>query len=550
MRRTVAAALVASALLPLAALPGRASTPVTPPPACGPSTAPVVFSGESAASDAKTYKVLPFAVQPGTTRVEVGYSWADKALIAGQKVPSNPITQSVFDLGLWDDDGYRSPAGFRGWSGSRQGLLDRGERIWVQADSAERGYLPGTVNPGTWWVDLGVAAIGPAGATWKVEVRCLAPTVGAEAPPDPVDAGHVADPNPGWFFGDLHMHGYHSATNGPSWADFVAQSRAAGLDFLPVTEYVTPQHWRTLGELQRANPDLVIWPGREIITYFGHATAIGETPSVSEWRHGFDDGQGYRVSLRDIQSASKTDGALFQVNHPTFFPGPLFGNFCRGCEFQLKDEIDWSRVDTLEVVTGPAAANTSDLGAPASPTNGPNPFVATALDLWDSLLMEGHKITAVSGSDSKGNEPNAAERVRRGYGSSATAVYAANLSRPALQAAIRAGHVYIAARGVAGSPQLEMTGAAAGGPTAIFGDTLNADAAGMTVRVKGGAGQGLRVYRNGRLVATIPVTSDDFSVTFPAVRAADEGPLGTYYRVETFDRVSVTTIGNPIFLAG
>lgn len=546
MRRTFAAALAAAVLLPLAALPGRASTA---PASCGPASAPVVFSGEATSAEAKTYRLLPFTVEAGTTRVEVGYSWADKAVAAGQKIPSNAITQSVFDLGLWDEDGYKAPAGFRGWSGSRQGLLDKGQRIWVQADSAERGYLPGTVNPGTWWVDLGVAAIGPAGATYKVEVRCLNVVTGPEAAADPVDATHVANPAPGWYFGDMHMHAFHSATNGPAWDKFVAQSRAAHLDFLPVTEYVTTQHWLTLGAVQRDNPDLLIWPGREIITYYGHANAIGETPSVADWRHGFDDGAGYRVNLRDIQTATRADGALFQVNHPTIFPGPLFGNFCRGCEFQLKDDVDWDAVDSMEVVTGPAASNISDLGAPASPSNGQNPFIVTALDLWDSLLNQGHKITAVSGSDSKGNEPSEAERVRRGYGSSATAVYATSLSRPALKAAIRAGHVYVAARGVAGSPKLEMTGAASGGQTAMFGDTLHADTADITVKVGGGSGQGLRIIRNGKLVATVPVTNDDFTFTFPAMRTGESGPLGTYYRVETFDRVSVTTIGNPIFLA-
>jgi len=413
----------------------------------------------------------------------------------------------------------------------------------VQADGAERGYLPGAVQPGTWWVDLGIAAVAPAGAQWTVQVRCLDPAVGPEPQADPVDAAHVANPEAGWYFGDFHMHAHHSATNAPTWEQLVQWSRDAGLDFLPITEYVTSAHWTTLGGLQQANPDLVIWPGREIITYFGHANALGETPSVVDWRHGFED-----VTLRGIQAATKADGALFQVNHPTFFPGPLFANFCRGCEFELRNDIDWSAVDTIEVVTGPVAANTADLGAPASPTNGQQPFTLTAIDLWEDLLNQGHKITAVSGSDSKGNEPSAAERSRRGYGSSATAVYSTNLSRPALMAAIRAGHAYVAARGVHGSPALRMTAVAAGGQTGTFGDTLAAATADVTVTVDGGAGQHLRIIRNGQPVATVPVTSNAFSFTFPAAFSPDSGPLGTFWRVETFDATSLTTIGNPVFL--
>ena len=52
---------------------------------------------------------------------------------------------------------------------------------------------------------------------------------------------------------------------------------------------VTDQHHRELGPVQAANPDVVIWPSREVITYFGHATVFGETPNEVDWRHGFDD---------------------------------------------------------------------------------------------------------------------------------------------------------------------------------------------------------------------------------------------------------------------
>ena len=542
MRRVWGIAVVAaSAAAALVAPVG--SRAMDGPAACGPVTGPVAFSGTASRADAKTYKVLPFAVQPGTTRVEVSYSWSD-VQVTPTPAPSTPVTQTVFDLGLWDEDGYRSPDGFRGWSGSRQGRTGSGTGpVWVQADAAERGYLPGTVEPGTWWVDLGIAAVGPSGAQWSVQVRCLDPSVGPVPSADPVDASHVANADAGWYFGDFHMHGYHSATNGPSAEQLVQWSRDAGLDFLPITEYVTSAHWSTLGAVQRANPDLVIWPGREIITYFGHANALGETPSVIDWRHGFED-----LTLRQIQASTKADGALFQVNHPTFFPGPLFANFCRGCEFELRHDIDWSAVDTIELVTGPVAANTADLGAPASPTNGQQPFTLTAIELWEDLLNQGHKITAVSGSDSKGNEPSAAERSRRGYGSSATAVYAANLSRPALKDAIRAGRAYIAARGVHASPALRMTAVGPGGQTGTFGDTLTATTADITVTLTGGAGQQLRIIRDGQPVATVPVTSNAFSFTFPAAYTPGSGPLGTFWRVETFDSTSLTTIGNPVFL--
>jgi hypothetical protein len=196
-----------------------------------------------------------------------------------------------------------------------------------------------------------------------------------------------------------------------------------------VTEYVTGEHWRTLGAMQRANPDLLIWPGREIITYFGHASTHGETPSTIEYRHGFED-----VRLGEVQRAAVADGALFQVNHPTSFPGLLFENFCRGCEFTLGDDIDCSQVDTIEILNGPVMATAADLGIPVPGLQIENPFMRTAIRLWDERLAQGYRITGVSGSDSKGTEPDDAERARRGYGSSVTAVFADALSRPALQA--------------------------------------------------------------------------------------------------------------------
>lgn len=100
-----------------------------------------------------------------------------------------------------------------------------------------------------------------------------------------------------------------------------------------------------------------------------------------------------------------------------------------GCYFELGDQIDWDRVTTLEILTGPVLATGDDIGTPV-PGQVELPFLQSALDLWDDLLNEGHRITAVSGPDSKGVEPDDDERQRRGYGSSATAVYAQDLSAP------------------------------------------------------------------------------------------------------------------------
>ena len=296
---------------------------------------------------------------------------------------------------------------------------------------------------------------------------------------------------------------------------------------------MTTQHHGELGPIQAANKDVVIWPGREIITYFGHANAIGETPSVVDWRHGAPG-----VTLGEIQRKTKADGALFQVNHPTIFPGPVFQNFCRGCEFQLDKQINWDQVDTMEILTGPVLVDSGELGLPEIPLQVQNPFMLTAIGLWDRLLQAGHKVTAVSGSDDK---------LGPALGSSATAVYADQLSRPALKRAIKAGHVYVRTRGVHHSPSLEMH-AVAGFQRGIFGDTLHAATAQVTVRVRGGKGQLMEIVRDGFTVGIVAITSNNFTHTFTARRWLTSGPLGTAWRIQTHDLKSFTTVGNPIFL--
>ncbi|MEO7555579.1 MAG: CehA/McbA family metallohydrolase, partial [Acidimicrobiales bacterium] len=421
--------------------------------------------------------------------------------------------------------------------GSRQGKVAKGQApVFVQADSAERGYVPGPVEPGTWSVELGFGAVQTEGAEWMVTVTCLDVATGPVWVPDPVDPSYVARDKPGWYRGDFHLHAYHSNSKGPDPQAMVEFARAAKLDIVPVTEYVTDTHWGTLGPAQRANPDLLIWPGREVITYYGHAIVLGETPSTIDYRQGFG-----TITLGDIERSAVADGAVFQIAHPTIFPGEALQAFCRGCEFRLADTIDLDLVDTIEVVTSAVVVDPSTQGRPAAGVTGiANPFVPTAIDYWESLLQEGHRITAVSGSDDK---------LGPDYGETATMVHADRLSRPALVDALRAGHAYVQAKGADASPTMDIDARSPDGARASFGDTLVAKTATIDVTVQGANGQSLVVSRDGSEVQRIPVTSDAFTATIAADRDAGEGPLGTFWRVDVADELSVTAIGNPVFLA-
>lgn len=498
-----------------------------PPPVCRVDGPDAVISGTVFPKEAKTYLVVPFQVGAGARRLEVEYHFKG----VRPTMPSNPITKTVLDFGLWDQWGYRNPKGFRGWSGSRH------REVFIGPCRASRCYRPGPVEPGIWYVELGLAAIGPTGAEWTVRARARTGAQGRTRVSRPVDRHHVANPEPGWYHGDFHMHSWHSNPKGPSRRGFVEYARRAGLDFTPVTEYVIGQHWEEYGPVQDQYPGLLIWPGREIITYFGHMQCIGETPGYIEYRHGFEG-----VTVSEIQRAVHDAGALFQVNHPTTFKGRLFQNFCRGCAFELGDDVDWSQVDTIEVLTGPAVVRRK-LFLRRVTGEIENPFMGSAIEFWEQHLNAGHRMTAVCGSDVKKG---------KGLGSCATAVFAQELSRWGLTEAIREGRAYVRTLGVADSPELEMTARTPDGRTGTFGARLavaEGETVTMRVVVRHGGGQRLRVIRNGEEVDVVRIAGESFIHEFPAGRkAADEGLLGTWWRVETFDDRSRTTIGNPLFL--
>lgn len=515
-----------------------------PAPLCEPGGPAVAYEGEEEPDDAQTYRLLPFEVSEETTRIAVQYDWGSDDPTADE----DPLRGTTIDLGVWDQHGPFDAEGFRGWSGSRH------RDVTISAGEATRGYLAAPIEPGIWHVELGVAAVDRNGGWWEVEITChddvetTSPS-GTAGQPDPVDPDHVASTEPGWFHGDLHMHAYHSAPDAPDWDEFVAFAREQQLDFLPITEYVTSAHWYELGAVQRDHPDLLVWPGREIITYHGHAIALGETWDTIEYRHGFED-----ITMAEIQRDTIAEGALFQVAHPTTFEGEVFEQLCRGCPWELEPFTDWDTVHTIEVLTGPAVVYPTGQQDAAGFEN---PFMREAIEMWEDLLNDGYRITAVGGSDDKW----AGERTDEfgtisPHGVPATAVHSEELSRAGLTEALLAGRAYVRSLGVEGSPALEMTAVTDDGEEATFGGELTADSAELTVEVTDGAGQLLVLYRNAEEQVVVPVTGDEFEHTLTVERdPGSEGPLGTWWRVETLDPATgppmvATTVGNPIFLVG
>lgn len=517
MRRSPRLAIgVALAALTIT-LPVPSSGAGDSPPTCGKTL--TTLTGTVDASNLKTYLLQSFVVPAGTARVEVSYTW-------------DPVDAGVIDLGVWDARGTSGRTAFRTWSGSREGRIDKHMAPEVIApDRNERTVVPKPIVAGTWHVELGIAALDQP-LTWRVELRCPAGPAATPLTPDPVDPTHVARAQAGWYAGDFHLHAYQSNTNGPAPADMVKFARAAGLDIIPVTEYVTPAHWDRLGATQRANPDVLIWPGREVITYFGHMIVLSETTGI-EYRVGHDG-----VTIGDIQRAAAKDGALVSIAHPTIFPPDTFGSACRGCYYQMLDQTDWASTTMMEVVTEGAMAEFGGKDVA-------NPFVRTAIELWEKELRDGHRLTAVSGSDDKTGEK---------YGKTSTMVYAQQLSRPAVDEALRRGHAYVRGLGK-DSPTMSLIATTPRGEAAMFGDTLVANAATMKISVNGGNGDFLTIRRNGTEVERVPITSDSFVHETAISRSADEGPLGTFWGAEVLDTTKApgselaVDVANPVFLA-
>ena len=510
--------------------------------------------------DRDEFPLIPFEVPPGVARLSVAYEFsrplsADKA---GWE------EGNIVDIGLFDPRGAEFPGGrgFRGWSGTAR------REFTLSATDATPGYLPGPILPGTWHILLGLYQLAPEGCDYRITIH-LESGAADDAPfplPCPYDRGSIA-PGPRWFRGDLHAHSHHSDGSAPL-EDLVAAARAQGLDFVAVTEHNTVSHLpelRRLSSGQRVGgqpvgaglapalsgqphggqpqwgqpqglplqapapgqpvgaglapapqaPAPLLIPGVEISTYHGHAN-LWPVTDWADFRCWRDD------QMRRIREWAREHGALFSVNHPKDDGPPwAFGDFFGP--------------DCMEV-----------WGAPWFISN------YQALAVWDSLLREGHRITAVGGSD-KHQGPFTGELGWYELGTPTTWVWAEELSIPAIVAGLRAGHVFIS-EGPA-DPLVELIAEAAG-HRAMMGDELPLPPGAtvrLTCRVRGAAGCLLRLVSAWRVLQT-EISADDFTHTWEILPEGDR-----YFRPEVIDppeapldeepaALMMRAMGNPVYL--
>jgi hypothetical protein len=603
--RGAAAVLIVAAIaaVPASALAHESSTAAAPAPLAAPAGCstmtdggdPIqpdrVITGEFGGELQGGYVMLPFTVPSGTDAVRVKYCYDQPEYPLPSQLPNAP--KHTLDLGLyearsgpadlWDSDE------FRGWGGSSHpdvtvspnGFSSEAEYIEApqrhRRGHTTRGFIPGPVPKGQWAVELGVASIasqeeGDADGkvAWRVEIDLIRSRDYRNERYQPAAYDPTpANPNPGWYAGDFHVHSEHSnlgaapisETFDYAFSPIVPgdPSQGAGLDFITLSDYVTTSAWGEVGRYQPAHPGKLIVRSAEVITYRGHANNHASL-TWADYRTGpiyERQGDGSLTAVRAPRPASTIfdtvhgGGGWTQINHPTIFPSqvPGFAGFCRGCPWDYNDEeTDYSKVDAIEVATGPA-------GLKAEPYPGLNPFTASAIQFYEHALDTGARVAAVGSSDSHtaGRDAgNTTDITSAPIGMATTVVYADQLSERAIGEGVRAGHTYVKIWGNDG-PDLRFSADHPGSvEPAIMGDTVEGGSTTFHARVlKAGAGAArpgaytLLVVKDGVPAITVPITSDDFSFDFPST-----GP--GRYRLEvmrtTSGVASIENVSSPIYL--
>jgi hypothetical protein len=475
--------------------------------------AEIVLTGVLTRADHETYKELAFDLPPGVERLTVAFGYDTRE------------QRTTIDLGLFDPDR------FRGWSGGdKMGFT-------LSALDATPSYLPGPIIPGRWILLLGVPNIRP-GVTARYEAKISFGRGEATA----VSAFSDAPLEVGarWYRGDLHMHTCHSDGSvrtqaggegrapGPVYRT-VEAAAARGVDFIAVTDHNAVSHHHSLRELQPAFDRLLLIPGVEITTFRGHAGVLGAVGFVE-----FRLTSSHLPTVAQLQDAVARQHGLFVINHPCL-PS---NEHCMGCGWTAEG-TDYARIDAVEVVNGGA------MRAQGGKAEGP----FSGLPFWEARLNEGHRITAIGGSDN--HKPDDDAVAAPAVGTPTTAVFAENLSERAVLDAIRAGRVFVDVEGAQGRT-LELTGVC-GGAAVVMGQGLAAPVGAeveFTVRVCGAAGTKLDIVLDGRHGAALAgaAIEDDAVLTF--LLTADGARHWIRADVRSGDGERLLMIGNPIYLNG
>ncbi len=429
------------------------------------------LTGTITRRDHQTYVAAPFVLPAGTERLVVAFDYDTR----DQK--------TVIDLGVID------PNGFRGASGGNKASFT------IAPSDATPSYLPGRLPPGRWQLALAVPNIREGvTARWNAKLWFLR---AGEDDPRPAP---VADRGPGWYRGDLHLHSGHSDGSCASQSGkrvpcpaFLSLKAAAdrGLDFVALTEHNTTSHHAAIAESAPYFDRMLVIPGREITTFFGHFNIYGVDAPID-----FRLTKGGSIGFNAIADRVHALGGILSVNHP----GLPSGEACMGCGWTMP-AADLRRADAVEVINGGTLAATG--GAADSPLSG--------FRFWLDALAAA-PLTAIGGSDNH----DATRDGAGGIGSPTTWVYARALTRPAILAGIKAGRVFVAMTPAADLLlDLNVRFATRSAPMGATLELSATDRAEAAVTVRAPAGATLTLLDGETLVAEQPVRGEAMTIALP-----------------------------------
>lgn len=437
------------------------------------------------------YTRAPFEVPEGTVEIHI----------------ARTVTRGDDDDTL--DFGVEGPDGYRGWSGSLE------EDSIIGAEESSRCYLPGDIEPGTWYLDVGRARLISDGIHWSAEIEfhdeaTIEPRPRAAFEPRVLEAGAR------WYKGDFHVHSTESGDGHASFEQIRVAARGDELDFVVVSDHNNVAQHALLSAFQDDVDDLLFVRGSEVTTYGGHGTSVGN-PSYVEHHIGRD---GHTIDALLDQVTG--DGGIFIINHPKL----AVGTACIGCAWSFDDA-------PLEQIAGIELHTDAYEYFPV--------FGRAVIEMWEDMLDRGFRVTGTGGSD----DHWAAEEHVEGQSSIAsptTVVWAEELSEAAILDGVRQGRVVVQLRGP-GDPMLELTAETDSGEAGMIGDTLHGSIVTLRATATGADGLNLALWRNGRVDETVTVDGDAFVHDFER----DIAETGDRFRLDLSEGTEVV-ITNHVWL--
>ncbi|MBX3000284.1 MAG: PHP domain-containing protein [Caldilineaceae bacterium] len=406
--------------------------------------------------------------------------------------------RNMLTLTLFDAEGFRG-------AGHRQGDV---HEVTLTPSTATPGYYPGPLPAGEWMAQIDTHMIMPgADVPYKLTVTAeLGEAVAATKPAQPARFDFVANPNPGWYRGDIHAHTLHSDA---SWgvAELVDAARAIGLDFVTLTDHNTTSPLPEMASYSA--PDLLTMGGMELTTFWGHAVCLGAMEWI-DWRVD-PAGEG----MARIAEAQTATGALFIIAHPNDQGDPK----CTGCRW-VYPQMRPGPARLVEIWNGRWESTDPD-----SKNEG-------SLNLWYSWLNDGHRLAATAGTDAHGPAPL--------DGVGFNTVFAHELSQRAILEGLAAGRNYLSA-----GPSLSFSAQNEDNEIALIGEHLPTGGE-ITLQcawTDAPDGASLRLVRNGAVIDEhIAKSNGSAEWTFPSEQ-------GQWYVLELRRRDGwMAAVTNPIFV--